>query len=193
MKKKNVKDDLLRMFASLDVPKLTKPEILQKVEYDKGIIDFAILELEKNNYIAILAPSYKGDFIHYLLTQDGEIFITTNSYFKTHQETVRKNLFKFSDKLITILGILTGIIFGVNSCSTKSKNEKLIILVEKKDSIINQKNNDINRFSFQLDNIKNDIIKIKRNNENSENDIKKLIKNQELENKKKVQVQRKKE
>lgn len=153
MKKKNIKDDILRALLESEIPVLSTDQLFSKLEYDQSKINFAILELEKNRHIAIIKPTTKGDNIRYCLTQDGEILIRNTSYYEQYNKDKKNNYFKIADKAIALLGILTGIIFGVNSCSTENKNERLIRLVEKKDSIINIQNNNFINFKHNLDSV----------------------------------------
>lgn len=162
MKKKNIKDDILKILLSNAIPLLTHPELYSKIKYEKSAIDFAIVELAKSNHLAIIKPHTKSDILSYSLTQDGEIFITNTSYYNEYRKNKINNFYKIADKTIAILGILTGIIFGINSCSTENKNDKLIDLIVKKDSIINNKNLNLVRFNQKLDSIDSEINLLKQ-------------------------------
>lgn len=175
MNKKNIKDDILRALVSEKIPLLPPDELYGKLKYEKSKIDFAILELEKANQIAILKPACKGDTLKYTLTQDGEIFIRNTTYYEQYKKGKTNSFYKIADKAIAILGILTGIIFGINSCSSENKNDRLIKLVEKKDSIINHKTADFNKlerkidsFNYELKNLKDEFIELKSITTNSE-------------------------
>ncbi|WP_299611181.1 hypothetical protein [uncultured Aquimarina sp.] len=153
MKKKNIKDDILRALVSEKIPVLPPEELLAKVNYEKSIFDFAILELEKANQLAILKPRTKDDNLKYTLTQDGEIFIRNTSYYEQHKKGKTNSFYKIADKSIAILGILTGIIFGINSCSSENKNDRLIKLVEQKDSILNQRVTEYKTLELKIDSV----------------------------------------
>lgn len=153
MKKKNIKDDILRILLSNQVPLLTHNDLYSRVEYEKSEISFAILELEKSNHLAVIKPYTKGELLTYSLTQDGELFIRHTSYYQQNRKSNINTFYKIADKSITILGILTGVIFGINSCSTENKNDKLIYLISKKDSIINNRNTDLLKFNKKFDSI----------------------------------------
>jgi hypothetical protein len=175
MNKKNIKDDILRALVSEKIPLLPPEELYGKLKYDKSKINFAILELEKANQIAILKPAYKGDSLKYTLTQEGEIFIKNTNYYEQHKKGKTNSFYKIADKTIAILGILTGIIFGINSCSSENKNDRLIKLVEQKDSIINHKTSDfkkierkIDSFSYEMKNLKNEFRELKSITSNPE-------------------------
>ncbi len=161
MKKKNIKDDILRALVSEKIPLLPPDELYAKLKYDKSKIDFAILELEKANQIAILKPTYKGDTLKYTLTQDGEIFIRNTNYYEQHRKGKTNSFYKIADKIIAILGILTGIIFGINSCSSENKNDRLIKLVEHKDSIINHKTTNFKKLERKIDSVNYEIKNLK--------------------------------
>ena len=162
MKKKNIKDDILRALVASEIPALSPDELFAQLEYDKSKIDFAILELEKAKHIAIVLPRTKNDTLLYTLTQDGEIFIRNTNYYEQHNKGKTNNYFKIADKAIALLGILTGIIFGVNSCSAENKNDQLIKLVKEKDSIINIQGRDFIKFENNIDTINLEIKELKK-------------------------------
>ena len=153
MKKNNIKDDILRILLASQVPLLTHNDLYSQVKYEKSEIAFAIIELEKSNYLAVVKPRTKDDFLSYSLTQDGEIFIRNSSYYQQNKNNDNNTFYKIADKSITILGILTGVIFGINSCSSENKNDKLIHLISEKDSIINNRNTDLLKFDKKFDSI----------------------------------------
>lgn len=161
MKKKNIKDDILRALVSEKIPLLPPDELYAKLKYDKSKIDFAILELEKSNQIAILKPTHKGDTLKYTLTQEGEIFIRNTNYYEQHRKGKTNSFYKIADKAIAILGILTGIIFGINSCSSENQNDRLIKLVEHEDSIINHKTTDFKKLERKVDSVNYEIKNLK--------------------------------
>jgi len=171
MKKKNIKDDILRALVSEKIPMLSPDELYSKLKYEKAKIDFAILELEKANQLAILKPRTKDDTLKYTLTQDGEIFIRNTNYYEQQKKGKTNNFYKIADKTIAILGILTGIIFGINSCSSENKNDRLIKLVEQKDSIINHKATDFKNLERKIDSVSYEIKKLK-NQFNEFNNVK---------------------
>lgn len=161
MKKENIKDDILKALVTKEIPTLSRDELFSQLRYDKSEIDFAIIELEKAKHLSILKPRTKNDTLHYSLTQDGEIFIRNTNYYEQHNKDKTNNYIKIADKAITILGILTGIIFGINSCSTENKNDRLIKLVEEKDSIINIQNRRFFKFERNIDSVNLEIKELK--------------------------------
>tara|TARA_B100001059_G_C17822671_1_gene579295 strand:+ start:911 stop:1450 length:540 start_codon:yes stop_codon:yes gene_type:complete len=161
MKKNNLKDSILKALNSKEIPLISHEELFSKLKFDRKEIGLAIIELEKANQIAIFKPRTKDDTVKISLTQDGTIFINNTSYYKEYKKEQTNTFYKVADKSIAILGILTGIIFGINSCSTESKNNDLIKMVQKKDSIINYQNGNFEDFNQKFDSINTEIKSLK--------------------------------
>ncbi|MBO6606654.1 hypothetical protein [Psychroserpens sp.] len=161
MKKKNIKDSILKILNSKEIPLIPHAELLSQLKFDREEIGLAIIELEKKKQIAIFKPQTKDDTLKISLTQDGTIFINNTSYYKEFKKQQTNNYYKTADKAIAILGILTGIIFGINSCSSENKNDQLIEIIKQKDSIINDRNTNLNKFNIKLDSVNFEIKELK--------------------------------
>jgi hypothetical protein len=161
MKKNNIKDSILKALNSKEIPLIAHEELLSKLEFDRKEVGLAIIELEKANQIAIFKPRTKDDTIKVSLTQDGTIFINNTSYYNEYKETQTNTFYKVADKSIAILGILTGIIFGINSCSSENKNDELIKMVQQKDSIITNQNENFTKFNEKFDSVNSEIKNLK--------------------------------
>lgn len=148
-----------------DVPMAPREELLENIKFDKNEIEFAILEMERDGNLSVFAPKYKGDSLKYSLTQNGEILIRNSSYYKEFQKSRQNTFLKIADKAIAILGVLTGIILGIHSCSTSSINDNLVKMIETKDSIIvNQEKslNQMENLNSKVDSLSQEIIQIKK-------------------------------
>jgi hypothetical protein len=164
MKENNVKDRILKYLVSQEVPIAPMEKLLENIKFDENEIEFAILEMERDGNLAVFAPKYKGDSLKYGLTQNGEILIKNSSYYKEFRKSKQNTFFKIADKAIAILGVLTGIIFGIHSCSTSSTNDNLIKIIETKDSIIVNKEKSLTQFenlNSKVDSLSKEIIQIK--------------------------------
>ncbi|WP_108423941.1 hypothetical protein [Flagellimonas amoyensis] len=165
MKEKNVKDTILRYLVDKEVPIAPRNELLENIKFEQNEIEFAILEMERDGNLAVFPPEYKGDILKYGLTQNGEILIRNSSYYKEFRKTKQSTFLKIADKAIAILGVLTGIIFGIHSCSTSSTNDSLIKMIETKDSIIVNQRKSLNRidnFNTKIDSLKKEIDQLKK-------------------------------
>ena len=161
MKKNNLKDSILKALNSKEIPLISHEELFSKLKFDRKEVALAIIELEKVNQIAIFKPQTKDYTVKISLTQDGTILINKTSYYNEYKKTQKNTFYKVADKSIAILGILTGIIFGINSCSSESKNDELIKMVQKKDSIINNQNGSFENFNRKFDSINTEIKNLK--------------------------------
>lgn len=161
MKRKNVKDEILRHLVSLDVPLVWRTELLEVIDFDNQTVEFGVLELERDKHLVVGLSDGK---LTYQLTQNGEIFIQNTSYYDQYRKSQRSFRLQTADKLIAILGILCGIVFGVHSCSTDSQNDRLLDLIERKDSIIsNFQSNSLShhKLKITIDSLMTEINEIK--------------------------------
>lgn len=164
MKENNIKDKILKYLVHKKIPITSMEELVENIEFGQNEIEFAILEMERDGNLAVFVPKYKGENLKYSLTQNGEILIKNSSYYKEFQKAKQNSFLKIADKAIAILGVLTGIIFGIHSCSTSSTNDNLIKTVGKKDSIImNQQKSimKIENLNSKVDSLKQEIIQLK--------------------------------
>ena len=161
MKKNNLKDSILKALNSKEIPLISQEELFLKLKFERKDVALAIIELEKANQIAIFKPQTKDDTVKISLTQDGIIFINNSSYYNEYKKNQTNTFYKVADKSIAILGILTGIIFGINSCSSENKNDELIKMVQQKDSIISNQNEYFENLNKKFDSVNLEIKSLK--------------------------------